>query len=152
MATQEILKQDFERALRARDTAVVDTLRLLLSALKNRSIEKKGKTGSDELNEEETMEVVMREVKKRKEASELFIKGGRQDLADKEHAELKILEKYLPPQMDEAEVEKVVKAYLAGLGEVNAKDFGKIMGGVMKELKGKADANLVTKILKDSLK
>lgn len=152
MATQATINSDYEQALRAKNMPLVETLRLVLSAIKNKEIEKRGKTGSSELSEEEVIEVVTREVKKRKEAVELYEKGNRQDLAEKEKAELKIIEVYLPPQMGEDEVRDIVKKKIEELGNPPASDFGKTMGVVMKDLKGKADAQMVTKILKEFLK
>lgn len=152
MATQATINSNYEQALRAKNMPLVETLRLVLSAIKNKEIEKRGKTGSAELSEEEVIEVVTREVKKRKEAVELYEKGNRQDLAEKEKAELKIIEVYLPPQMGEDEIRDIVKKKIEELGNPPASDFGKTMGVVMKDLKGKADAQVVTKILKELLK
>lgn len=152
MATQTKIHEDYDRALRTRQMPLVETLRLVLSAIKNREIEKRGKTGASELSEEEVIEVVTREVKKRKEAIELYAKGGRQDLVDKEQAELKIIEVYLPPLMSEDDIRDIVKNKLADLGNPPASDFGKTMGVIMKDLKGKADAQLVTKVVKELMK
>jgi len=152
MATQTKIHEDYDQALRARQMPLVETLRLVLSAIKNREIEKRGKTGTSELSEEEVIEVVTREVKKRKEAIELYTKGGRQDLVDKEQAELKIIEIYLPPLMSEDDIRDIVKNKLVDLGNPPASDFGKTMGVIMKDLKGKADAQLVTKVIKELMK
>jgi hypothetical protein len=132
--------------------SVVETLRLLLAALQNREIEKRGKTGASELSEEEVIEVVTREVKKRKEAIGLYTQGNRSDLADKEKKELIIIEKFLPPQMDEEEVRIIIQKQIETMGNPPASDFGKVMGIVMKDLKGKVDGTVVTKIIKEILK
>jgi hypothetical protein len=152
MATQVTIYKEYTEALRARNMSVVETLRLVLAALKNREIEKKGKTGASELSEEEVIEVVTREVKKRKEAIELYTQGNRNDLAEKEKRELVIIEKFLPPQMDETEIMRVVKKQIETMGNPPASDFGKVMGVIMKDLKGKADGTVVTKIIKEILK
>lgn len=152
MGIQEKITTDYEQAFKAKNMSVAETLRLVIAALKNREIEKRGKTGSSELIEEEVIEVVTREVKKRREAIELYAKGGRQDLVDKEQAELKIIEVYLPILMSEDEIRVIVQKKLADLGNPPASDFGKTMGVVMKDLKGKADAQLVTRILKEMMK
>lgn len=152
METQGKIVGNYEQSLKAKNMAVVETLRLVIAAFKNKEIEKRGKTGTGELTEEEAIEVVTREVKKRREAIELYEKGGRADLAEKELAELKIIEIYLPPQMGEEEIKDVVKKKVDELGNPPASDFGKVMGVVMKDLKGKADAQLVTNILKGLLK
>lgn len=152
MPTQEIIQKEYAEALKARDMGVVETLRLLFAALKNREIEKKGKTGSSELSEEEVVEVVTRESKKRKEAIDLYTKGNRVDLAEKEKKELLIIEKFLPPQMDELEVRIIIQKQIELMGNPPASDFGKVMGIVMKDLKGKIDGTVVTKIIKELLK
>ncbi len=152
MPTQEIIHKEYAEALKARNMSVVETLRLLFAALKNREIEKKGKTGNSELTEEEVVEVVTREVKKRREAIELYTKGNRNDLVEKEQKELVIIEKFLPPQMDEAEVRIIVQKQIEAMGNPPPSDFGKVMGPIMKDLKGKVDGTVVTKIIKELLK
>ncbi len=135
--------------MKAGEAAKVGVLRLLVSALNNKKIEKQVKEGGEaELKDEEVLEVVGKEAKKRKEAIALFLEGGREDLASKEESELKILGVYLPTQMAEADVRKIVEKVVAA---APVKDFGQIMKEVMKELKGKADAGLITKILKEEL-
>lgn len=138
-------------AYKARNTEVSDTLRLLSSALQNRAIEKKGKGESDVLTDEDVLEIIRREVKRRRDAAVLYTQGNRADLAAQEEKELKVLEVYLPTLMSEEEVVKSIDTILASMGPVDAKEFGKIMGIVMKELKGKADAALVTKVLKGKI-
>ncbi|MDI6820707.1 MAG: GatB/YqeY domain-containing protein [Patescibacteria group bacterium] len=143
------ITKDLEQSFKSRHTSRVETLRMLMAAVHNKEIEKKGKLNNSDLSEEEVLEVIAKEAKKRKEAIELYIKGNRKDLAEKEKGELKILEEYLPVQIGEAEVRKVVKEVLNGLGAVQ--DFGKAMGEVMKKLKGKADAKLISDVLKKEL-
>ncbi|MFA6407377.1 MAG: GatB/YqeY domain-containing protein [Candidatus Paceibacterota bacterium] len=151
MSLEEKLKSDFEAAFKSRNSIVADTLRLLVSALHNRAIEKRGKGENEKLSDEETLEIARREVKKRKEAITLYTQGKREDLAAKELAELKVLEVYLPAQMSDEDIKKEVQRLVSAAGEVSPKDFGKVMGTVMKELKGKADAAVVTRILKELL-
>lgn len=152
MTLEAKIKSDFITAFKARNAEVADTLRMLQSALHNRIIEKKGKGEEATLSDEEVLEIIRRESKKRKEAANLFTEGGRADLAEKELKELKILEVYLPAQMSEEDIRKEVAAVIASMGPVDPKDFGKVMGAVMKQLKGKADAGLANKILKEQLK
>ncbi len=151
MTLEERIKSDLDAAFKARNTMTTDTLRLLTAALHNRSIEKRGKGGEEKLTEEEALEILRREAKKRKEAAMLYIQGNRQDLAEKENAELSVLSIYLPVQMGEEEIKKEIMKVLASAEVAGAKEFGKVMGLVMKELKGKADAGVVTRILKESL-
>lgn len=138
-------------AFKARNTEVADTLRLLMSALQNRGIEKKGKGEAEMLTDEETLEIIRREAKRRKEAITLYTQGNRQDLVDREAKELKVLETYLPTLMSEEDIKKVIEKVVAEYGAVDAKDFGKVMSVAMKELKGKADATIVTRLLKEKI-
>ncbi|MEK7629831.1 MAG: GatB/YqeY domain-containing protein [Patescibacteria group bacterium] len=152
-ALKQKIEADLKQALKDRAAEKLVTLRMLSAALHNREIEKRSKGGNPasagELSDEEVLEVVGREAKKRKEAAEFFMKGDRKELAEKENSELKLLEIYLPAQMSEAEVRKIVEGVVSRMqGE---KNFGKLMGETMKELKGKADAKLVGEILKEKL-
>ena len=151
---KEKTEADLKSALKQGDVLRVSVIRMFLSSLRNKVIEKRGKTGSEELTEEEVLAVLRSEVKKRRDSIQEFGKGGRQDLIDKETAELKILETYLPEEMPQEELEKIVKKIIGGLGPVSAKDFGKIIGLVMKETKGSANPQLakssILKILQDN--
>ncbi len=145
----EILKKieaDLKNAIKSGDTLTADTLRMIKSDLSY----EKAKKGED-LEEEKVMEIIARAAKRRKESISEYEKGNRQDLADKEAAELKVVEKYLPELMGEDEVEKAVESVLASMGDVSKKDFGRIMGQLMKDLKGKVDGSLVKSVLNRKL-
>ncbi|HXF44458.1 MAG TPA: GatB/YqeY domain-containing protein [Candidatus Paceibacterota bacterium] len=149
---KDTLNKDLVEALKANDELKTGTLRLILSALHNLEIEKRSKTGkSVELTDDDVLEVLKREVRKRKEAIDLYTKGNRADLAAKEESELKFIAIYLPPEMGEEEVRKEVAAVLLRVKPVGPADFGRVMGEAMKVLKGKADASLVSKIIKEHL-
>lgn len=139
---------DLKVAMKAGNANKVGVLRLLISALNNKAIDKKGKTGSEELTEEEALQVLMTEAKKRKEAIEVFTKGARSDLADKEKGELEIIQQYLPKQMSREEAEKVVEEIVKRAG---SKEMGPVMKEVMKELKGRADSALISQLVKEKL-
>ncbi|MGC9611079.1 MAG: GatB/YqeY domain-containing protein [Minisyncoccia bacterium] len=145
------ISKDLIQALKEKNEVKVGTLRLFLASAHNKEIEKKGKNETPELSEDETQEILRREAKKRKEAIEIYVRGGRQDLADKESGELEILEKYLPAQLAPAEVEKIILEAIAVVKPAGAKDFGKVMGEAMKKLKGLADTGEVGKIIKERL-
>ena len=104
-----------------------------------------------QLVDEETIEVISSEVKKRKEAILEFEKGQRQDLVEKEKKELEILEKYLPEQLSEEEIKKIAKEAIDKVEAKEAKDVGKVMAELMPKVKGKADGSLVSKIVKELL-
>ncbi len=142
MEILEKIEADLKNAIKTGDIVTADTLRMIKSDLSY----EKAKKGED-IEEEKVMEIIARAAKRRKESINEYKKGNRQDLADKEAAELKIVEKYLPEQMGEDEVEKVVDGVLASMGDVSKKDFGRVMGQLMKELKGKVDGSIVKSLL-----
>ena len=151
MSLHQKIQDDLTSALKAGDSFQVGVLRMLSASLHNRSIEKKGKGQDAELTDDEVQEVLAREVKKRKEAAEIYEKGGRPDLGSKEKQEFILIKAYLPEEMGSEEIEKVVEGVLAQMGSVTQKEFGKVMGEVMKQLKGRADASIVSTILKKKL-
>lgn len=142
MTLLETIETDMHAAMKEGNEVRKTTLRMVKADL----MTEKAKTGKD-LSPEQMLEVVTRCAKKRKEAIEEFRKASRNDLADKEAAELAIIEVYLPTQMTEAEVTAHIKAKIASHGAVAQKEFGKFMGEIMKELKGKTDGNVVRAIL-----
>lgn len=139
----EKIQGDLKTALKEKKEAQVSTLRLLLSEIHNRQIEKQS-----ELNDEDILAVIRRSVKQRQEAVEAYQKGSRNDLAEKEKEESAILSKYLPQEMSGEELEKVVKEVIGGLGEVGPGDFGRVMGAVMGRVKGQIDGAKVTEVVK----
>ncbi|MDO8574434.1 MAG: GatB/YqeY domain-containing protein [bacterium] len=141
------INQDLKSALKNRDIEKTAVLRFILAQVQNKSIEKRGTGDSPELSDEEVTQVLQKEFKKRKEAIELFKKGGRNDLADKETSELKFFEGYLPVELSRDEIMKVVEKVMAGGG----KDFGVLMKEAMKELKGQADGKIVSELVREKL-
>ena len=145
------LGDDLKFSLKSGRSLEVETLRLLLAALHNRSIEKRGKRQAEELIDEEVLEVLNKEAKKRKEAADIYLKAGRRDLAEKETKELEIIKCYLPEQASLELIEKTVKDAIQKTGAKEAKDFGRTMAEVMKSLKNKADAGAISEIIKKNL-
>ncbi len=149
MTLKEQITSDLKTAMKAGDAIRRDTLRLIDSAIKNVEIEKnKREVG---LTEEEILEVIARAVKQRQDSIRQFEAGGRPDLAEKEKIELEIILPYLPAQLSQQEIEKVVTEILATSENPTLADLGKIMGQAMASLKGKADGNLVREIVKSQL-
>lgn len=135
--------------MKSQDAPRLSVLRMMSSALNNRRIEKRAKVGSDvELTDEEVLEIVSREAKKRKESIVSFMSGGRPDLAAQEQAELDMIVAYLPAQLDEAAVRTMLQRILLTTSERN---FGALMKLVTPEFKGKADMALVGRIVKELL-
>ena len=148
---KEKMSSDLVSAMKARDEVSVGTLRLALAAVHNREIEKKSKSGEAELSADEILEVLRREVKKRVEAIEIYKKGNRPELADKESAELAILEKYLPAKLGGEEIAKIVDEAVKAVNPAGPSDFGKVMAEAMKKLKGVADGAMVGELIKKRL-
>ncbi len=146
MTLLETVEHHLKESMKSGDSIKSETLKMLKSDL----MYEKAKTGKD-LTDEKMLEVTSRAAKRRKEAIEEFRKGGREDLASKEERELVIIEAYLPAQMTEADIESFIDAKLKSLGQISSKDFGKVMGDIMKELKGKADGGAVRSILNKKL-
>ena len=150
MSLREKITSDIKEAMRSGDTLRRDTLRFLDSAIKNYEIEKRKKeTG---LSDEEVLEVVGRSVKQRNDSIQQYVSGGRPELAEKEKAELEILKTYMPEQLSEDEIRKIVKEIISAIGTTIAADMGKIMGQAMGKMKGKADGNIVKKVVSEELK
>ena len=133
-------------AMRAKDTIKLGVVRGLLTAITNDLVQKeRGPDGT--LTEEEIQAVILRASKQRKDSIEQFEKGGRPELAVSEKAELEILMSMLPAQMSEAEIETAVKAKAAEMGVTDKTGANKLMGALMKDLKGKADGTLVKAVV-----
>ncbi len=147
----EKINEELKVAMKAGDEFKTGLFRMISAAIHNKEIENKGKGKDEKLTDDEIIEVLTREAKKRKEAGDIFIKGGRTDLAGKEMAEFEVVKQYLPEQLGEAEIEKIVLEAVKKTGASDQKNFGKVMAEAMKELKGKADASLVSRILKSKL-
>ena len=147
MAFAEDVNRAIATAMKSKDAARLSTLRMLKSALMNREIER-GRA----LDDAESMQVVSALVKQRRDSVEQFTKGGRQDLVDKETAEIAILESYLPPAVGTADLERAIDAAIASTGATSAKDMGKVMKAVMAALAGKTvDGKAVNEIVRRKL-
>ncbi|MFN0149189.1 MAG: GatB/YqeY domain-containing protein [bacterium] len=134
-------------AMKARDAETLSTLRMLKAALMEAKIAKKNAP----LSPEEELEIVSRYEKKRRETLEECRKVGREDLAAKEEFEIGVLRRFLPEQLDEAAVRGAVARAVAATGATSAREMGKVMGVLMKELKGRADGDLVSRLVKEAL-
>lgn len=140
------LQSDLKQAQLARDEIKVSTLRLLLSEIKNAQIQKGG-----ELADQEVISIIQKEVKKRREAIAGFKSGGREQQAQKEEAEEVILQSYLPPQLSNEELTKIVEQSINEVGAKSIADMGKVMGIVMGKVKGQADGTTISAKVKERL-
>jgi hypothetical protein len=146
MTLKEQFTEEMKQSMKSGDKLRLSTVRLLLSEIKNAEIRQKG-----DLTDEETLGIVAKEVRRRKEAIEGFEKGGRQDLVDKETLELGILQGYLPDQLSEEELRRIIKETIEEVGAASPADLGKVMGSLMPRVKGKADGKLVNQLTREML-
>ena len=146
MSLKDQITEDMKTAMRAKDSERLATIRLLMAALKQKEVDERV-----ELDDAMVVGVIDKMVKQRKDSVAAFTQGGRQDLADKEAAEIKVLEVYLPQRMGEAEIAEAVKAIVAELGAKGPGDMGKVMGAVKAKLAGKADMGQVSAAVKAAL-
>jgi uncharacterized protein YqeY len=146
MSLLTTLNDDIKTAMKAKDKDTLSVLRMLKTAIQNEQI----KAGRD-LNGEEELTVLSREMKQRRDSLAEFEKAGRDDLADKAKIEITIVEKYMPEQLSEDDIRQIVQAAIDQTGATSTKEFGKVMGAVMPKVKGKADGNQVNAIVKELL-
>lgn len=142
------LAEDMKAAMKEREKGKqrLSVIRMVRASLKNEEIKKK-----TELTEEETIEVIAREVKKRRESYEEYVKANRPDIAEGLLEEIAILMPYLPAQMSEEEIRSLVQEVVAEVQPTGPKDMGKVMSKLMPKVKGRADGKLVSQIVKEML-
>ncbi len=151
MTLYEQIREDMKSAMKAHDSATLDTIRMLISSIKNKMIEA-GTVASQEIADADVMAVIKSDVKKLKDGLESFVTAARADLADAARKEIAILEKYLPAQITDGELEAKVRAELAALGITSAADLGKAMGTLMGKLKDMADGSRIKQMVDKVLK
>ena len=146
MSLKETLNNDIKSAMKTKDKETLAVLRMIKTAVQAAEIDKK-----EELNAEEELTILAREAKQRRESLAEFVKAGRDELVAKTEAEIEIVERYLPKQLSVEEVKEVIATVAEKIGETTQKEFGKLMGAVMQELKGKADGNVIKEQVKAHL-
>ena len=146
MTLVEELEQEVKEAMLARDTQRRDALRLILSSLKSAE-----KELLRPLSEDEELQVLQRERKKRNEAAEAFHAAGRTDQAEKEEGELAILEEFMPEPLSEEDLESIVDDAIAECGATSMRDLGRVMADVMPQVAGRADGSAVSQLVREKL-
>ncbi len=146
MGLKERLINDMKEAMKSKDRVKLSTIRMINSLIKNAEIEKRG-----ELSDEEIVSLLMKYAKQRRESIQMYEKGGRRDLVEKEKQELSIVESYLPEQMGEDEVREIVREAVEKTGARSVKDIGSVMKYVMPKVKGRVDGSTVNRIAKEML-
>lgn len=146
MSLLERLTEDMKAALKAGEKERLSTIRLLRGQIKDAEIDKR-----EPLSEEQEIAVLTSAAKKRRESIQAYRDAGREDLAEKEHAELILISAYLPEQHDLLQVEKIIDEVIAETGAQTPKDFGKVMPVVMSRTRGRADGKLVNELVRKKL-
>ena len=148
MALFEKVNEDIKTAMKERDKVALETLR----NIKKVFLEAKTAPGAnDTLEDADALKMIQKLAKQGKESAQTYIDAGRQDLADAELAQVSVIERYLPEQLSEAEIEKIVKTIIEQTGAASMKDMGKVMGLANKQLAGKADGKTISGIIKKLL-
>ncbi|MBT4318585.1 MAG: GatB/YqeY domain-containing protein [Pelagibacteraceae bacterium] len=140
------IQNDMYTAMKAGEKESTNTLRITLAKLKDKQIEKR-----DDLTEEEVIKIIQTLVKQRKESIELYVQGGRNELADIEKNEIALLKKYLPQMISENDIKNIVETVINEVGATSMSDMGKIMPEVMKRGKGLIDGRIAQKFVQESL-
>ncbi|MCQ2147479.1 MAG: GatB/YqeY domain-containing protein [Bacteroidales bacterium] len=144
---EQQIQKDIVEAMKAKDTVKLNAVRAIKSAI---LLEKTSGNGT-EITDAVIQKLVQKLIKQRKESAEMYTQGGRQELADNELAEAKAMECYIPKQLDEAEVEEILKAIIAEVGASKPSDMGKVMGVATKKLAGQAEGKLISTLVKKLL-
>ncbi len=147
MNLEQTITDQMKAAMKSGDKLRLETVRSIRAAILEFNTSGVGRA----MTEEDEVKLLQKLAKKRKDAMEIFRANGRNEAADKEQAELTILEEFLPKMLDEAEIKAVVETIIADTGATSQKDFGKVIGAAMKELRGKADGTLVQTVVKSLL-
>jgi len=143
MSIQSTIEADYKKVFKANDRSVVSALRMLKSAIKNREIEI-----GREMTDEETVEIIARELKRRNDASTQYTKAGRNDLAAHEQDDVTVYRRYLPAPLSDGELTALITETVTSLGAKDPSSIGKVMGAVMPKVKGRADGNAVQAIVR----
>ena len=146
MTLKEQILEDIKHYMKEKDNVALNAVRMLKSDVKNAEI-----AAIKELDDEGLIKVVASSIKKRKDSAEIYIKNGRQDLADKELAEIKVLEKYLPAQLDDEAIKAVINEVIASLDDNMKKNFGAVMKNVMAKVGSSAEGKRVSELIKGML-
>ena len=148
MSLQTKVMEALKEAMKAKDTVALESLRAIKSAI---LLARTEAGASEELSEADELKLLQKLVKQRKDSAALYTQQGRNDLAEPELAQMAVIEKFLPAQLSEAEVEEALKGIIAQVGATSPKDMGKVMGAANKQLAGKADGKLISDIVKKLL-
>lgn len=145
------LNESLKTALKTKDARTAATLRLILAALKDRDIAVRSEGNSEGISDEQIQQMLQKMARQSREAAETYAEGGREDLAEKERQEIEVIERFLPKQLDENEIEQAVQSTLDELGADNVKDMGKVMSRLREQYAGRMDFSKASAIAKQRL-
>lgn len=148
---RERLSESLKEAMKAKDSRRVSTLRLILAALKDRDIAARGKGETDEVGDEQILQMLATMVRQRRDSIAQYEQGGRIDLAEQEQEEIAIIEDFMPRQLSEDEVRQAAEALVAELGATGVKDMGRVMGEIKKRYTGQLDMGKASAVVKELL-
>jgi uncharacterized protein YqeY len=146
MSLKQRINEDMKTAMRAKDQARLESIRMLMAAIQRREVDER-----ITLDDIQIMAVIEKMIKQSRDAVDQFAKGGRQDLVDKENRDIAILKAYLPEPLSEAEIDKLIEAAIAEAGATSVKDMGKVVGSLKPKLQGRADMGKVSGKVKQRL-
>lgn len=146
------IKEDLKIGMKAKDTLTVSTLRMVTSAIKNIEINNRVSDSSGLVNESEIIQLISKMIKQRKESADIFRTSGREDLEKKENDEIKIIQKYMPVQIDDNKINSIIDVAIEETGSVQIRDMGKVMAFLKDNYSGQMDFGKVSGMLKDKLK
>jgi uncharacterized protein YqeY len=146
MSLKQRINEDMKAAMRAKDQARLESIRMLMAAIQRREVDER-----ITLDDPQVTAVIEKMIKQSRDAVDQFAKGGRQDLVDKENRDIAILKAYLPEPLSEAEIDKLIEAAIAEAGAISVKDMGKVVGSLKPKLQGRADMGKVSGKIKQRL-
>lgn len=147
MSLQDNVNEQLKAAMKAKDTVALESLRAIKTAIMMTQTQ----AGAKELTSDDEIKLVQKLVKQRKDSAEIFHQQGRVDLAEPEEAQIKIIEQFLPEQLDDAAITEIVAAIIAKTGAAGMQDMGKVMGMASKAMAGKADGKTISSIVRQKL-
>ena len=145
------LNESLKKAMKAKDGCATSTIRLILAAIKDRDIAARTQGAGEKISDEQILEVLQKMVRQRKESIEMYAKGGRQDLVDRESHEIEVVEGFLPKPLSEAESQEAVAAVIGELGASSIKEMGQVMGELKRRYAGRMDFSKASTLVKDTL-
>ncbi len=148
----DLIKEDLKIAMKAKDSLTVSTLRMVTSAIKNVEINNRASGSSGSINESEIIQLISKMIKQRKESAEIFSTSSRKDLEKKENDEIKIIQKYMPLQIDDSKINSILDEAIEETDSVQIRDMGKVMSFLKDNYSGQMDFGKVSVMLKDKLK